>query len=150
MSPLILKLASASRSSGQWSDDDYDVLENGVAPRGSTRNHAPRGVTRHYGRSPTSRRGDEDLWFSAALDSSTGSRSAERIVFLAVLRAWWSARDAVITSSRCSRVTTLPFVRATSLDTISNLRRVGFSSIANIESSTQDRSGEDDGRPDRH
>jgi hypothetical protein len=29
MSPLILKRASASRSSGQWSDDDYDVLEIG-------------------------------------------------------------------------------------------------------------------------
>jgi hypothetical protein len=27
---LILKRASVSRSSGQWSDDDYDVLENGV------------------------------------------------------------------------------------------------------------------------
>jgi hypothetical protein len=26
--PLILKRASLSRSSGQWSDDDYDVLEN--------------------------------------------------------------------------------------------------------------------------
>ena len=45
--PLILKRASASRSSGQWSDDDYDVFENGVtvgrifyldaaAPRGRT------------------------------------------------------------------------------------------------------------------
>jgi hypothetical protein len=30
MSPLILKRASASRSSGEWSDDDYDVLENGI------------------------------------------------------------------------------------------------------------------------
>jgi hypothetical protein len=30
MTPLILKRASASRSSGQWSDDDYDVLEDGV------------------------------------------------------------------------------------------------------------------------
>jgi hypothetical protein len=30
VSQLILKRASASRSSGQWSDDDYDVLENGV------------------------------------------------------------------------------------------------------------------------
>src|SRR5262249_56363682 len=30
MTPLILKRASLSRSSGQWSDDDYDVLENGV------------------------------------------------------------------------------------------------------------------------
>jgi hypothetical protein len=28
--PLILKRASASRSSGQWRDDDYDVLEDGV------------------------------------------------------------------------------------------------------------------------
>ena len=30
MSSLILKRASASRPSGQWSDDDYDVLEDGV------------------------------------------------------------------------------------------------------------------------
>jgi hypothetical protein len=29
MTPLILKRASASRSSGQWSDNDYDVLEDG-------------------------------------------------------------------------------------------------------------------------
>jgi hypothetical protein len=29
--PLFLKRASASRPSGQWRDDDYDVLENGVA-----------------------------------------------------------------------------------------------------------------------
>jgi hypothetical protein len=29
-SSLILKRASLSRSSGQWSEDDYDVLENGV------------------------------------------------------------------------------------------------------------------------
>ena len=27
---LILKRANASRSSGEWRDDDYDVLENGV------------------------------------------------------------------------------------------------------------------------
>jgi hypothetical protein len=30
MSPLILTRASVSRPSGQWRDDDYDVLENGV------------------------------------------------------------------------------------------------------------------------
>jgi hypothetical protein len=30
MSVLILKRGSASRLSGQWRDDDYDVLENGV------------------------------------------------------------------------------------------------------------------------
>jgi hypothetical protein len=28
MATLILKRASASRPSGQWSDDDYDVLED--------------------------------------------------------------------------------------------------------------------------
>jgi hypothetical protein len=28
--PLILKRASVSRPSGQWRDDDYDVLEDGV------------------------------------------------------------------------------------------------------------------------
>jgi hypothetical protein len=27
---LILKYSSTSRSSGEWRDDDYDVLENGV------------------------------------------------------------------------------------------------------------------------
>jgi hypothetical protein len=30
MSQLILKRASASQSSGQWRDDNYDVLEDGV------------------------------------------------------------------------------------------------------------------------
>jgi hypothetical protein len=30
MSSLILKRASASRSSGEWGDDDYDVLADGV------------------------------------------------------------------------------------------------------------------------
>jgi hypothetical protein len=30
MAPLLLKRASASRSSGKWADDDYDVLADGV------------------------------------------------------------------------------------------------------------------------
>ena len=30
MTPLILERGSASRLSGQWRDDDYDVVENGV------------------------------------------------------------------------------------------------------------------------
>jgi hypothetical protein len=30
MSPLILTRASVSRPSGQWRENDYDVLENGV------------------------------------------------------------------------------------------------------------------------
>jgi len=29
MTPLILKRASASRPSGEWNDDDYDVLADG-------------------------------------------------------------------------------------------------------------------------
>jgi hypothetical protein len=29
-SPLIIKRASASRTSGEWNDDDYDVLVDGV------------------------------------------------------------------------------------------------------------------------
>ena len=33
MSSLILKHALASRPFGQWRDDDYDVLENGVVGR---------------------------------------------------------------------------------------------------------------------
>jgi hypothetical protein len=30
MSALILKRAAASRSSGQWNDDDFDVLTDGA------------------------------------------------------------------------------------------------------------------------
>jgi len=42
--PLILKRASASRSSGEWCDDDYDVLENGVVVgRISKEQAAPQG-----------------------------------------------------------------------------------------------------------
>jgi hypothetical protein len=40
MVQLILKPASASRSSGQWSDDDYDVLENGVVVGRICKEHA--------------------------------------------------------------------------------------------------------------
>jgi hypothetical protein len=32
---LILKPASASRSSGEWNDDDFDVLEDGVPRKGA-------------------------------------------------------------------------------------------------------------------
>jgi hypothetical protein len=31
MAALILKCASASRPSGEWNDDDFDVLADGVA-----------------------------------------------------------------------------------------------------------------------
>jgi hypothetical protein len=30
MSSLVLKRASASRSCGEWSDDDYDALAKGI------------------------------------------------------------------------------------------------------------------------
>jgi hypothetical protein len=44
MLPLILKRASASRPSGQWSDDDFDVLANGeVVGRIFKANAAPVG-----------------------------------------------------------------------------------------------------------
>jgi hypothetical protein len=33
MTALILKRGSASRPSGQWRDDDYDVLEDGGGGR---------------------------------------------------------------------------------------------------------------------
>jgi hypothetical protein len=35
MIQLILKRANTSRPSGQWRDDDYDVLEAGHGPSGS-------------------------------------------------------------------------------------------------------------------
>jgi hypothetical protein len=59
---LILKRPSASRSCGQWSDDDFDVLANGdVVGRIFKVNAAPVGhpwmwsfiIPHHEGRSPT-------------------------------------------------------------------------------------------------
>jgi hypothetical protein len=42
--PLILKRASASRPSGEWNDDDFDVLANGeVVGRNFKANAAPVG-----------------------------------------------------------------------------------------------------------
>jgi hypothetical protein len=65
---LLLKRASASRPSGQWSDDDYDVLADGVmigrifkatgnhgcgrSPSGITRTGRPRMVMRRRARPP--------------------------------------------------------------------------------------------------
>jgi hypothetical protein len=51
MSSLILKRASASRSSGQWSDDDYDVLEVGV-------------VVGRISKEPGAPQGDQWMWAS--------------------------------------------------------------------------------------
>jgi hypothetical protein len=43
MQVLILKRASASRSSGEWNDDDFDVLANGtVEDRTPTHGYAAR------------------------------------------------------------------------------------------------------------
>jgi hypothetical protein len=45
MSSLILKRASASRPSGEWSDDDYDALADGiVAGRIMRASAAPQGT----------------------------------------------------------------------------------------------------------
>jgi predicted nucleotidyltransferase len=62
MPSLILKRASASRPSGQWSDDDYDVLADGaIVGRIFKANAAPIGrawmwtliLPHHEGRTPT-------------------------------------------------------------------------------------------------
>jgi hypothetical protein len=59
---LLLKRATLSRPSGQWSDDDFDVLANGeVVGRIYKANAAPVGASwmwtlvfwHHEGRSPT-------------------------------------------------------------------------------------------------
>ncbi len=59
--PLILKRASASRPSGEWKDDDYDVLADGtVVGRIMKVNAAPEGMPwfwtliygHHYDRTP--------------------------------------------------------------------------------------------------
>jgi hypothetical protein len=42
---LILKRASASRSSGEWNDDDYDVLADGVVVGRILKVHAAPVVT---------------------------------------------------------------------------------------------------------
>src|SRR5437764_11356933 len=62
MSPLVLKCASASRPSGEWNDDDFDVLASGqVVGRIFKANAAPVGSPRmwtlafghHEDRTPT-------------------------------------------------------------------------------------------------
>ena len=62
MSGLLLKRASASRSSGEWNDDDYDVIADGVVVgRIFKANAAPVGspwmwtliFPHHEGRTPT-------------------------------------------------------------------------------------------------
>jgi hypothetical protein len=62
MGQMILKRASASRPSGEWNDDDFDVLANGeVVGRIYKANAAPVGSPwmwtlafgHHEGRSPT-------------------------------------------------------------------------------------------------
>src|SRR5262249_53769282 len=53
MGQLILKRASASRSSGEWSDEDYDVHADGIVV-GRIMKAAAAPVSQHcYGRSPT-------------------------------------------------------------------------------------------------
>jgi hypothetical protein len=48
--PLILKRASASRPSGEWNDDDYDVLADGaVVGRTFHANAAPVGASWMWG-----------------------------------------------------------------------------------------------------
>ena len=62
MSSLILKRASASRQGGEWNDDDYDVLADGVVvgPHHARVSRAGRiavavdaGLRQHEDRTPT-------------------------------------------------------------------------------------------------
>jgi hypothetical protein len=60
---LILKRASASRPSGEWNDDDFDVLAEGVVVGGIKANAAPVGSpwmwTLLFGHRRTPTHGDE-------------------------------------------------------------------------------------------
>src|SRR5262245_52636745 len=49
---LILKHASASRPSGEWNDDDYDVLADGVVVGRIMRSAARQSDSHGYGRWP--------------------------------------------------------------------------------------------------
>jgi hypothetical protein len=69
MSALILKRASASRRSGEWSDDDYDVLADGVVvgrimkAAANRPTHPDAGLRAARGRRPDARlRGDTRGW----------------------------------------------------------------------------------------
>jgi hypothetical protein len=84
--PLILKRASASRSSGQWSDEDYDVLADGkvigrIYERGSA--HEP----------------PELRWFwsiteiAAAVPNVTNGHAATREEAMAKFRHGWTKAD---------------------------------------------------------
>jgi hypothetical protein len=61
MTTLILKRASASRPSGEWNEDDFDVLADGVVVGRIKANASPVGATwmwtlafgHHEDRSPT-------------------------------------------------------------------------------------------------
>jgi hypothetical protein len=51
MSSLILKRASASRPSGEWNDDDFDVLADGAVVGRVMRDRRPRWGCRGFGHS---------------------------------------------------------------------------------------------------
>src|SRR5262245_50758561 len=85
MGQLILKSANASRSSGEWSDDDYDVLAEGrvvgrlrPAPRQSARpgcGLSPSGTTKTARRRTATRRRARLRW-RRLLRAGGGNRAA--------------------------------------------------------------------------
>jgi hypothetical protein len=99
---LILKRASASRSSGEWNDDDYDVLADGVvvgrimkaaaAPEGTPwlwtlayGQHKDRTPTHGYEQHASS---DEDAWLHEiehddfrAVSVTSGPAFSNRLVY---------------------------------------------------------------------
>jgi hypothetical protein len=53
MSTLILKRAAASRPSGEWNDDDFDVLADGAVVGRIMKVHAALAFGQHEDRTPT-------------------------------------------------------------------------------------------------
>ena len=80
MTPLILKRAKVSRPSGQWRDDDYDVLEDGV-------------VVGRIFLVPTAPDGRPWVWttslrLSPRLHADAGSESTREAAMAAFAKSW--------------------------------------------------------------
>jgi len=72
--PLILKRASASRSSGQWRDDDFDVLENSkiVGRIFFLDAVGPQGCPWMWANGPQRRHPPRDAWIRADMRGGDG------------------------------------------------------------------------------
>jgi hypothetical protein len=79
MTPLILKRGNLSRSSGQWSDDDYDVREKGV-------------VVGRIFLSPAAAQDRQWMWASGhggLIERAAHGYEATRDAAMAAFAKWW-------------------------------------------------------------